>query len=60
MSAARPLVASQMGRAPEIINDNETGLLVPPGDVPQLAHAMQRLAEDPALRPGWGPLLRCA
>jgi hypothetical protein len=47
---ARPLVASRMGALPEIINDSEPGLLVPPGDVPQLAHAGQRLAEDPALR----------
>ena len=51
---ARPLVASWMGALPEIITHSEPERLVPPRDVPQLAHAMQRLAEDPALRnPMW-------
>lgn len=35
---------------PELIRDDETGLLVPPEDVPALAAALTRALTDPALR----------
>lgn len=47
--AERPLVASRVQGLAEIVTDGETGLLVTPGDVGELAEAIQRLAADPAL-----------
>lgn len=46
----RPVVATRVGGVPEVVADGETGLLVPPNDVAALARALQRLADDPALR----------
>ncbi|HET6319316.1 MAG TPA: glycosyltransferase family 4 protein, partial [Chloroflexota bacterium] len=38
-----PVVASAVGGLPEDVDDNVTGLLVPPRDPPALAHAISRL-----------------
>lgn len=46
----RPVVATRVGGVPEVVADGETGLLVPADDVSALAQALQRLADDPALR----------
>ena len=35
---------------PELIDDEDSGLLVMPADAPALADALRRLADDPALR----------
>lgn len=43
-------VASDISGIPELIVDNETGLLVPPEDAAALAAAITRLIDDPALR----------
>lgn len=43
-------VATNLVAIPELIADDVTGLLTPPGDVPALAAAIERLARDPALR----------
>jgi glycosyltransferase involved in cell wall biosynthesis len=45
--AGRPVVASSAGAHPEVIGD--AGLLVPPGDVDALAHALGRVLGDEAL-----------
>ncbi len=45
-----PVIATRVGGVPEVVADGETGLLVPPDDVAALAEALQRLADDPALR----------
>src|SRR3954454_2122187 len=51
MACGVPLVATTGGALPEVVgNDNETGLLVPPGDPGALAVAIGRLLDDPALR----------
>jgi glycosyltransferase involved in cell wall biosynthesis len=50
MSAGKPLVASATGGLSDIVFDEVTGLLVPPGDATALAQAIQRLLADPALR----------
>ncbi|ENO76171.1 glycosyltransferase [Thauera sp. 63] len=50
-SAARvPIIASRAGGMPEAVRDGENGLLIPPGDVPALAAAMNRLLGDATLR----------
>ena len=45
-----PSVATAVGGIPEVITDGETGLLVPFGDVPKLAQAVERLIKDVPLR----------
>jgi glycosyltransferase involved in cell wall biosynthesis len=50
MARARPVVAGAVGGLLDLVVDGETGLLVPPGDVPALRAALERLLADPALR----------
>jgi glycosyltransferase involved in cell wall biosynthesis len=49
MAARLPVVASRVGHLTGAVADERTGLLVPGGDAPALAHALARLATDPAL-----------
>jgi len=42
-----PVVASAVGGIPELVEDDRTGLLVPPGDAAALADAVTRLVRDP-------------
>lgn len=49
-AAGLPLVSTSVGAIPELIEDSETGLLVPPGDAGSLAAALIRLVEEPELR----------
>ena len=46
MGYGRPVVAFNTGTACEMIDDKKTGLLVPKGDVPALADAVQYLLSD--------------
>jgi len=46
MALARPVVASNVGGIPEMVEHEVTGLLVPPHDPPALAGAIVRLLED--------------
>ncbi len=41
-----PVIASNTGGLAELVIHGKTGLLVTPGDVNELAHAMQRLADN--------------
>lgn len=41
-----PVVATRIGGIPEQVEDGKTGLLVPPGNVPQLSEACVRLLTD--------------
>ncbi|MCX7918583.1 MAG: glycosyltransferase family 4 protein [bacterium] len=50
----KPVVASNVGGVPEIVVDNETGILVPPNDVEALATAIQTLLNCPELRKIFG------
>lgn len=47
--AGLPVVASAASGLREVVEDGRTGLLVPPGDVPALAEALERVAGDRAL-----------
>jgi L-malate glycosyltransferase len=49
MSMAKPVVATQAGAIPEIIDNEESGLLVPPKDPDAIAKAVVRLAGDAEL-----------
>lgn len=51
----KPLIACEMGSGTTFINlADQTGLVVPPRDAPALAHAMQRLWDDPAMAQAMG------
>ncbi|HUS14666.1 MAG TPA: glycosyltransferase family 4 protein [Chloroflexia bacterium] len=50
MAAGKPVVASRVGGIPELVQDEVTGILVPPDDATALATALQRLAGDADLR----------
>jgi glycosyltransferase involved in cell wall biosynthesis len=46
MACGKPVIACNTGGAPEAVLDQQTGLLVPPGDVEALKQAITTLAED--------------
>jgi glycosyltransferase involved in cell wall biosynthesis len=54
MAAGRPVVGARVGGIPEMVVENETGLLVPPKAPAELAGALGRLIADPALRARFG------
>jgi hypothetical protein len=58
MSMAKPIVASRLGQIADVIVDEENGLLVQPGDAGALALAIEKLAEDEALRARLGAAAR--
>jgi glycosyltransferase involved in cell wall biosynthesis len=47
MAAGKPVVATNGGGVPEIVEDGMTGILVPMGDVPAMAEAICRICADP-------------
>jgi glycosyltransferase involved in cell wall biosynthesis len=50
LAAGRAVIASRVGVAAEVLTDDESALLVPGGDAPELAQALARLLDDGALR----------
>jgi glycosyltransferase involved in cell wall biosynthesis len=50
MAHGRPVVAAAVGGLLDLVVDEETGLLVQPGDVGALRAALQRLLDDEELR----------
>ena len=54
MLTGLPVIAANVRGPAEQVVQEVTGLLVPPGDAPALAAALQRLAEDQALRARMG------
>ena len=49
MATGLAVVSTRAGGNPELVEEEITGLLVPPGDSPALAKALIRLIEEPAL-----------
>jgi glycosyltransferase involved in cell wall biosynthesis len=46
MACGLPVIACRGSGSSEVIQDNQTGLLVPPDDVPALANALRQLLHD--------------
>lgn len=49
-AAGVPVVAMAVGGVPEIINHEQNGLLVPQGNIPEMAAGIERLQRDEILR----------
>jgi len=54
MACGRPVIACNTGGAPEVVQDGETGLLVPPSDPDALTMALTSLIDDSELRRRFG------
>src|SRR5437762_9192353 len=54
MSAARPVVSTRLAGIPELVVHEETGFLVPPGDMIALVEALEQLIRNPELRLRYG------
>ena len=57
LAVGTPVIATAVGGIPEVVVDGENGVLVPAGDVPAIAAAIDRLRTDVELR---GALARAA
>ena len=53
-----PVVATTVGAFPEIVADDATGDLVPPGDVDAMARAVARLLDDHSRLAGYSEAAR--
>ena len=58
LAMGKGIVASRLGQVAEVIMDGENGLLVEPGDASALARAIEKLAQDEALRARLGAAAR--
>jgi glycosyltransferase involved in cell wall biosynthesis len=58
MAAGLPVVGWRAGNLPYLADHEREGLILEPGDVPGLAQALKRLAEDEALRRQMGAAAR--
>ncbi len=54
MAAGKPVIASRVGGIPDLVKHGVNGLLVAPASPRELAHAIEKLLEDPELRARMG------
>jgi sugar transferase (PEP-CTERM/EpsH1 system associated) len=54
MSSALPVVGTRVGGIPEVIDENVTGLVVPPSDAGAMAQALERYARNAQLAAAHG------
>jgi glycosyltransferase involved in cell wall biosynthesis len=54
MACGIPVLATRCGGPEEIVDDGETGMLVPPNDPAALARAIETLVADPGMRARFG------
>lgn len=57
-SFGRPVVASDIGGLPEVVDEGQSGLLAAPGDAADLANKIAVLLDDPARRKEMGAYAR--
>ena len=50
MACGVPVVGTRSGSLPEVVEEGETGLLVPPHDAESMASAIEKLSKDASLR----------
>ena len=50
MASCLPIIATDTGGNPEVVNNGENGILVPVGNVRELTIALQKYLSDPTLR----------
>ena len=50
MACARPVISTFVAGIPELVEDDVSGFVVPPGDVSALVAAIDALLRDPSLR----------
>jgi glycosyltransferase involved in cell wall biosynthesis len=60
MAWGLPVISTTVGSIPEHVHDGMQGLLVQPGDVSELAGAIERIVMDDALRRRMGEMARTA
>ena len=60
MAMGKAIVASRLGQIGDVLTDEESGLLIEPGNAQQLADAILRLSQSPELRARLGAAARCA
>jgi glycosyltransferase involved in cell wall biosynthesis len=54
MAAGVPVVATRVGGTPEIVEDHETGFLIPPGNDEGLTEVLEHLLSNPEVRRACG------
>jgi glycosyltransferase involved in cell wall biosynthesis len=54
MSYGKPVIATRVGGTPEVVKEEETGLLVPPEDPEALSTALDRMSRDAEMRATMG------
>ena len=54
MSLGKPMIGTSVGGVPEVVIQNQTGLLVPVGEIDSLASAILEMAENSKLRLSMG------
>lgn len=60
MTCGKPSVCTSVGGNVELLEDGETGFLIPPGDIGQLADRLDRLLASPVTAETMGGRARCA
>lgn len=50
MACSLPVVATRIYGVPEAVDDGETGVLIPSGDIPALRDALEALVKSPSVR----------
>lgn len=60
MASGLPVVATQVGDVPRLVEDGVTGSIVPARDPQRLADALERLLRDPLLARNMGAAGRAA
>jgi glycosyltransferase involved in cell wall biosynthesis len=58
MAAGRPVIATNVGSLPEVIEGGATGVLVTPGDEQELTLVLLQFGQDPRMRRSMGELGR--